>query len=303
MMNKHGLSRHIPAALKRELRKHCGFGCAICGSPLFDYEHFEPPFAVAREHRFAGMTLLCPTCHRKKANGLIPVSDIASHAVRPFTHTQACAAIDWVDHCGMEIRIRKQRFLMSSSVVKVDGMMVLGFDPPEAAGASPRLTFRAFDRHGTEVLRIRRNQIELNSAAGDIVVEGRKWTVRSELSQIDLELEMNPPDSIDIKRLHFRCGRFALVTNGEYTDVVSNGGVITSFPWGGPEQSVVSDVYLHLSENPSSVVFRDSVTLTSEVMQERLDSFEDDLGWNDAERRSQFIQYCMDEARREFDAS
>ena len=57
--NKHGLSRYIPEAIKREVRQRCGFGCVICGFGFYDYEHFDPDFADAKFHDPNGMTLLC----------------------------------------------------------------------------------------------------------------------------------------------------------------------------------------------------------------------------------------------------
>lgn len=34
-------SRNIPLPIQREVRQRCGFGCVICGMPLYEYEHME----------------------------------------------------------------------------------------------------------------------------------------------------------------------------------------------------------------------------------------------------------------------
>lgn len=60
-----GLSRHIPADVKNEVRKKCGFGCVICAFPIIEYEHVDPVFVKANAHDPAGIALLCPNCHSK----------------------------------------------------------------------------------------------------------------------------------------------------------------------------------------------------------------------------------------------
>ena len=63
--NKYGLGREIPASIKREVRKRDGFGCVFCAVPIIEYEHVDPTFIEAKEHKSSGITLLCPTCHAK----------------------------------------------------------------------------------------------------------------------------------------------------------------------------------------------------------------------------------------------
>ena len=46
----HKDERNIPAAVKREVRKACGFCCVICEKLVVQYDHFDKPFYVASEH-------------------------------------------------------------------------------------------------------------------------------------------------------------------------------------------------------------------------------------------------------------
>ena len=64
-MNKYGLSRAIPAQIKREVRQRCGFGCVVCGAGIIQYEHVEPEFHEAESHDADKIALLCPQCHAK----------------------------------------------------------------------------------------------------------------------------------------------------------------------------------------------------------------------------------------------
>ena len=48
----------IPESMKREVRQRCGFGCVICGMPLYTYEHMLGYVNVDR-HVAEELTLLC----------------------------------------------------------------------------------------------------------------------------------------------------------------------------------------------------------------------------------------------------
>lgn len=69
MANDGKITRHIPDAVKAELRREVGFGCPVenCGTPFLEYHHFDPEFSVAPHHRPEGMIALCPTHHRRAA--------------------------------------------------------------------------------------------------------------------------------------------------------------------------------------------------------------------------------------------
>ncbi|WNG79930.1 hypothetical protein C6A86_016810 [Mycobacterium sp. ITM-2016-00316] len=55
----------IPDPMKREVRQRCGFGCVICGHPIYEYEHMDD-YAVVKRHGVANITLLCDGHHRLK---------------------------------------------------------------------------------------------------------------------------------------------------------------------------------------------------------------------------------------------
>src|SRR5690606_15311530 len=53
-----------------------GFGCVLCRAALYEYEHFDPPFAEAYTHSADGICLLCPSCHSLRTKERIPVREI-----------------------------------------------------------------------------------------------------------------------------------------------------------------------------------------------------------------------------------
>ncbi len=38
-MSSNSVRPKIPLPIQREVRQRCGFGCVICGLPLYDYDH------------------------------------------------------------------------------------------------------------------------------------------------------------------------------------------------------------------------------------------------------------------------
>ena len=76
--NKYGLKRDIPEPIRREVRRRCGFGCVVCRSIPYDYDHFRVPFADAKEHVAEDIILVCPNHHRKKTHGHYNIDAIQS---------------------------------------------------------------------------------------------------------------------------------------------------------------------------------------------------------------------------------
>lgn len=78
-------SRNIPEKIKREVRQRCGFGCVICGLPIYDYEHMKE-WAKVKEHIAEDITLLCPEHHREKTAGRLPVEIVKEANRTPYNH-------------------------------------------------------------------------------------------------------------------------------------------------------------------------------------------------------------------------
>src|SRR5574337_274292 len=82
-VNKFGLSRDIPDLIKREVRQKCGFGCVVCGSAVYQYEHLEPLFPDAKNHDPNGIVLLCGGCHDRVTRGMLSKETIKLKANNP----------------------------------------------------------------------------------------------------------------------------------------------------------------------------------------------------------------------------
>ena len=63
--------------MKREVRQRCGFGCVICGSPLYEYDHLIP-WSDVQEHEPENLVLLCPQHHAEKTKGFLTLEALES---------------------------------------------------------------------------------------------------------------------------------------------------------------------------------------------------------------------------------
>src|SRR3982750_2806106 len=73
----------IPDPMKREVRQRCGFGCVICGLPLYEYDHLLG-WARVQRHVAEEITLLCDQHHREKTSGLLPEAPVIEANSAPF---------------------------------------------------------------------------------------------------------------------------------------------------------------------------------------------------------------------------
>jgi len=76
--------RNIPEAIKREVRQRCGFGCVICGAPIYEYDHIID-WSIVKKHEAKNITLLCPQHHTEKTKGLLTREQVANSNMNPFS--------------------------------------------------------------------------------------------------------------------------------------------------------------------------------------------------------------------------
>ena len=128
----HGLSREIPSDVRRAVRQRCGFGCVVCGSAIFEYDHFDPEFKDATTHDSDGIALLCPTDHSRKGNGLISNEEYIDHISDPYAINLGYSYAEWsLASFAPQILIGSFTFTGGTSILQIGEQIILGFEPPE----------------------------------------------------------------------------------------------------------------------------------------------------------------------------
>jgi hypothetical protein len=201
-------SRDIPFPIQREIRQRCGFGCVICGMPLYEYEHMLG-WANVHRHVADEITLLCDQHERERTNNLLPLEVVMEANQNPHNwKTGVSKPYDlffYGNEC--EIIIGGNRFTAvdhgyGTAVVpiSVDGGPLIGFI---IGDRHLLLNIAVFDEFNKLVLQIKNNQLFYSINPWDIQLVGTTLKIREMQKRILIEIVFNPPNKVIINRGRF----------------------------------------------------------------------------------------------------
>jgi hypothetical protein len=214
----------IPEPMKREIRQRCGFGCVICGNPLYQYHHMNE-WRLAQEHKANDITLLCNMHHAEVTNGLLSPMDVENANKRPinivnrqstpyllhFTGGDNIKAI--VGDTTFQTNWKTEHLF---SAILVDMVTLVGF---YLENDEMLVELHLFDEENYPVLDIHNNELVYNVTNWDVEFVGKTLTVRQATRDIILEIEFCVPDTIIVHR-----GR--LYRNGVRIDIMQDSLII-----------------------------------------------------------------------------
>lgn len=201
-------SRNIPLPIQREVRQRCGFGCVICGMPLYEYEHLEE-WANVKRHVAEEITLLCDQHHREKTGGLLPKDVVREANEDPrnlregvskpynlyFSGTEACVEIG-----SNSFTCQDKGYGTAMVPISVDGTPLLELI---LADGHLLLNLVVFDECNAPILHIKNNQLFYATTPWDIQLIGTTLTVREAHRKILIEIDFQPPNKVVINRGRF----------------------------------------------------------------------------------------------------
>lgn len=201
-------SRNIPLPIQREVRQRCGFGCVICGMPLYEYEHMEE-WAVVKRHVASEITLLCDQHHREKTNGLLPKEIVRQADAEPFNHREGGSKPYNLYFAGDHAEVvvgsnvftcKDEGYGTSMAPISIDGVPLVGLI---LADGHFLLNIVIFDEFNVPILHIKNNQLYYSTEPWDIHLKGTKLTIREQHRKILIEIEFQPPNKVVINRGRF----------------------------------------------------------------------------------------------------
>jgi hypothetical protein len=231
-VNAQGLPRKVPPAIKREIRKRCGFGCVVCGSSIYQYEHVVPTFADATTHDPTRMALLCGTHHDLVTRGMWSKEKVKQAMLAPAALARGFASswFDFVEHpaivfggmtlsrCRVPIEVRKEPLFL--------------VDVPEEPKAPFRLTAHFFNSRGERSVDIIENEWQALTSNWDVEVVGAMITIRDEHKKLSLRLRADPPKAIIVEHLDMYLHGYHFTANAETLNIANPGGGASSFTRG-----------------------------------------------------------------------
>jgi len=201
-------SRNIPLPMQREIRQRCGFGCVICGLPLYEYEHMNE-WAQVQSHVASEITLLCDRHHREKTGGLLPKEVVREADAKPFNLREGVSKPYDLHFAGMQAEVviggnsftcEDQGYGTAMIPISIDGVALVGLI---LGDGHLLLSVVAFDECNVPVLHIKNNQLFYSMSPWDVQLVGTTLTLREAHRKILLEIEFAPPNKIIVTRGRF----------------------------------------------------------------------------------------------------
>lgn len=196
----------IPDPMKRTIRQRDGFGCVICGCPIYVCEHFEE-YANVSEHTEENIYLLCDHHHRRKG-GLLPLQKITEARNTPYNLKNGRTSPEVLEYDGRNcsVVIGKSVFnnclsdeVRTCSPVVVHNEELVSF---RLENGRLLLSVTMCDENGRDVLQIFDNELTINLDNWDVEFVSNSITIRKSRGEIVLELELIPPTRLEIKRMN-----------------------------------------------------------------------------------------------------
>lgn len=204
--NQHGLSRYIPAPVLREVRRRSKFGCVICRSGFYQYEHIDPAFAEATKHDPEGICCLCGSCHDAVTRGHYSKDYVKSKYKQTQADENVASPTGPLDFHDGQAELLIGGLLYSPAVrtvLRYHSWDLIRVEP--GADAEPGKISAVFtDQEGAVTLQLVENAWVGSLDAWDIQVVGRRISVRRKKGEVALQLRLDPPGRVVVERLDMR---------------------------------------------------------------------------------------------------
>ena len=185
----------IPEDTKQYVRQKCGFGCVVCGLPVFQYDHVHD-YADVQEHDPDNLVLLCATHHNEKTVGRLSREAVQKAAIAPINKTRL-----WTGSHPLHMVGTRGQFEIGTNIFEFDfGQTGENFEAIRILGQTIfgmhhenghlLLDVVLSDRRGETILKVERGELIISTSVWDYKFEGRNLHIRSGERQIELHLEL-----------------------------------------------------------------------------------------------------------------
>lgn len=184
-------NRNIPEDIKRRVRQECNFGCALCGMPIFEYDHIEE-YSKVKKHEVDNIILLCPNHHGKKNQ--IDISRIREARINPYNNNRKTISgykLEPNRTVDIEIGSNKidKQFIENGDYhcLWINGK---SFFAVHNCDGWLTLSFSLTDDNGKLLLSVDRGELQFSSEIWDYEYKGSRLKLKSALRQILLDMTL-----------------------------------------------------------------------------------------------------------------
>ncbi len=206
----------IPDPTKREIRQRCGFGCVVCGCPIYDYHHMIP-FAKTHRHVASEITLLCDEHHRQVPK-LLTDEQVMKADLKPYnvTHDKSKDFIFNYEGNDFAIELGNNTFVHQNitngsmlAPIVIRDKIFFNFLVEEN-----ELFFNLglFDENGKIFISIYRNVLKyVPSSAWDIKFVSNRLRLRNKKKTTIFDLEFDIPTKVKFHKLVLNYGEIEVL--------------------------------------------------------------------------------------------
>ena len=199
----------IPEPIKRVVRQRCGFGCIICGMPVYHYDHMIE-YHIVERHDEDNITLLCPKHHEDKSRKKMSLDQVVEFDKNPVNRTRGLTKeSDELLFDGKCVKVRIAGSLFTSKLSEPDGrfdLIVINDRPLRSFYVEDGrllLDIEIHDRKGKVVLFVHKSELRHTTGKWDVEYVGKMLKIKEQARDAILELVIWPPNGIELA-LHER---------------------------------------------------------------------------------------------------
>jgi len=210
----------IPDPIQREVRQRCGFGCVICGNPIYQYDHMIE-YAEVKEHTADNLTLLCYEHHGEKTKKLLPRQIVIEANKEPY-NLRTGSSKQQLLHLNaetLEIKIGPTIFCSELNYKCREVYPIIIEDKAFVIFTKEDnytfLSLVILNEKNEPLLVIRKNVLEIFPITWDIEYVANHLTIREGAGEIIFKMTLNPPNSVYIERASFIYNGYKLIITPE----------------------------------------------------------------------------------------
>jgi hypothetical protein len=209
--------------MKRAVRKRCGFGCVICGLPIYHYHHMTD-YELVREHEEDNLTLLCGHHHEETKKPLLPESEVRARNAKPYclTHQQTAAQLLHYNAMDCLIQIGDMFSFGANLGLTAAGTLPLTIErlpiiQCRVGEGHFLLSLQAFDEREECIVRIVDNELVISPDVWDAEFVANRLTLRAAPGDFLLATRFEPPHKFVIERAKMKCRGYHVEVDGDIT--------------------------------------------------------------------------------------
>lgn len=182
------MARTVPAQVARQLRQEAGFGCCVCGNPVFEYHHLVR-WADDQHFRAEDMMVLCPNHHDMATKGAMPEAVQREYKSLPrnIRDKRARGKLEvYQDYCA--IKLGTMTLVNEGPFLQIDGNDVLVC---YLSDRKLELSLKLYDEDDHLLVEIERNEwVSGDPLPWDIQGEYQRLAIREKARKISLSLDL-----------------------------------------------------------------------------------------------------------------